>query len=113
MKELKFVFLDEEESVQFVTDSYLFSYDNLFIQAVSPVDGEPWADITINLPGIMTEEGEAFVSGDVSRELISAMVEANIMELTDIVRHQGMTSYTLAKFNREVLAEYMYSEEDI
>ncbi|MGF7012004.1 hypothetical protein M2146_002558 [Lachnospiraceae bacterium PF1-22] len=110
MKKLEFEHYGDNEAVQFTIYSYPF--DNLAILAVSAEDGELWNDVTINLPGMWTEPDEAYISGDLSKELIDAMVKANIMTLPGDECRYNMGTYKLAVFNMDVLKEYVYPEEE-
>ena len=38
-------------------------------------DGEePFADMTVNLPGYSLDPGEAFISGDISKDLLLSLI---------------------------------------
>ena len=62
-------------------------------------NGEPWSDITVNLPGYFPEYGTAFIDTNNNPWAEAFLVEHDIAEPTAYFGHSGFCSYPLYKFD--------------
>lgn len=74
------------------------------IVASGDEEGEPYSDVTINIPQYSLDEGESFLSADCP-DLIDAMVENGYLEITDEVKvNYGI--YKVGRFTQKFIDEF-------
>ncbi|MFR8695619.1 MAG: DUF4313 domain-containing protein [Blautia faecis] len=68
--------------------------------------GEPFSDLTVNLPGYCLEPGTACISGDFSKENIQFIQEHGLGTLLPWKAQSGMGQYAVVKFHLEELRKF-------
>lgn len=96
-----------EETVSLNVADYAYG-GGLYIGITSyGKDGpEPFADMTVNLPAYTLEPNESFISGDMSRDLLSFIKENNLGEILSFEGKSGYGSYKAVAFDMEKLKEF-------
>ena len=54
---------------------------------------EPFADMTVNLPGYSLDPGEAFISGDISKAVVSALLKDGRVHVTGLYSEKTGKTY--------------------
>lgn len=67
---------------------------------------EPFADMTVNLPGYSLEPGEAFISGDISKDLLQFIKENKLGKVLPYQVKSGYGKYSVVAFNLEKLKAF-------
>lgn len=67
---------------------------------------EPFADMTINLPAYDLEDNEAFINGDISKDLLRFIRENKLGKVLPYTVKSGYGRYAAVAFDLEKLAEY-------
>ena len=70
-------------------------------------DGEePFADMTVNLPGYSLDPGEAFISGDISKDLLRFIKENKLGKVLPYQVQSGYGKYSAVAFDLEKLKAF-------
>ncbi len=97
-----------EDKICLYVDSYAYGA-GLAIQMYNREDeNEDWdtfADLTVNLSGYCLDPGEAFISGDCSKDKLNFIKDYGLGKVI-AKGHSGFAEYSLVKFNLKKLAEY-------
>ena len=64
---------------------------------------EPFADMTVNLPGYSLDPGEAFISGDISKDLLRFIKENKLGKVLPYQVQSGYGKYSAVAFDLEKL----------
>ena len=64
---------------------------------------EPFADMTVNLPGYSLDPGEAFISGDISKDLLRFIKENKLGKVLPYQVQAGYGKYSAVAFDLEKL----------
>ncbi len=67
---------------------------------------EPFGDMTVNLPGYSLEANEAFISGDMSRDLLNFIKENKLGEELPFEGKSGYASYKAVAFDLDKLKAF-------
>ena len=67
---------------------------------------EPFADMTVNLPGYSLEPGEAFISGDISKDLLQFIKENKLGKVLPYQVKSGYGKYSVVAFDLEKLKAF-------
>ena len=96
-----------EEKVSLHIGEYQYG-DRLYIGITSHgEDGpEPFADMTVNLPAFSLEPNEAFINGDISRDLLAFIKENKLGKVLPYTVKQGFGKYSVVAFDLEKLKEF-------
>ena len=96
-----------EEKVSLHIGEYQYD-DRLYIGITSHgEDGpEPFADMTVNLPAFSLEPNEAFINGDISRDLLAFIKENKLGKVLPYTVKQGFGKYSVVAFDLEKLKEF-------
>ena len=60
---------------------------------------EPFADMTVNLPGYSLDPGEAFISGDISKDLLRFIKENKLGKVLPYQVQSGYGKYSAVAFD--------------
>ncbi len=102
--EINFSFLGETYKARFCRNEYF--NENLYV-GVTYWDEEfecwmPWGDLTVNLPGFLLEENEAFLdTNNCAPEIIRILKEKGYIKDTGVTRQSGFCTYPLVEFTEE------------
>ncbi len=66
----------------------------------------PFGDMTVNLPGYSLEPNEAFISGDMSKDLLNFIKENKLGEVLPFEGKSGYGRYKAVAFDMEKLKEF-------
>lgn len=107
--------LGEDHALQFVKQNYYNG--NLAIQVMSEDEEyggwEPWCSLTVNLPGFMLDENEAFLdTNNCSREIINWIFK-NKYAKKIAERQSGFCTYPLVEFNNAFMEMIVVNEKDL
>ena len=61
---------------------------------------EPFADMTVNLPGYSLDPGEAFISGDISKDLLRFIKENKLGKVLPYQVQSGYGKYSAVAFDK-------------
>ena len=67
---------------------------------------EPFADMTVNLPGYSLDPGEAFISGDISKDLQRFIKENKLGKVLPYQVQSGYGKYSAVAFDLEKLKAF-------
>ena len=67
---------------------------------------EPFADMTVNLPGYSLDPGEAFISGDISKDLLRFIKENKLGKVLPYQVQSGYGKYSAVAFDLEKLKAF-------
>ena len=67
---------------------------------------EPFADMTVNLPAFSLEPNEAFINGDISKDLLAFIKENKLGKVLPYTVKQGFGKYSVVAFDLEKLKEF-------
>ena len=67
---------------------------------------EPFADMTVNLPGYSLGPGEAFISGDISKDLLRFIKENKLGKVLPYQVRSGYGKYSAVAFDLEKLKAF-------
>ncbi len=96
-----------EETVSLRVDEYAYGGGLHIGMDCYEEDGqEPFADMTVNLPGYSLDPNEAFISGDMSRDLLNFIQENKLGEVFPFEGKSGFATYKLVAFDMEKLKEF-------
>lgn len=106
-KKLPFKWQFGEEMVSLEVNSYFYG-DRLFIGMTSyGEDGpEPFADVTANIPEYPLKVNEAFISGDLSKDLLNFIKENKLGKVLPYTVPSGYRRYAAVSFDLDRLAEF-------
>lgn len=84
------------------------SNQRLYIGMISHTEdgAEPFADMTVNLPGYSLEPGEAFISGDISQDLLRFIKENKLGKVLPYEVQSGYGKYSVVAFDLERLEAF-------
>ena len=107
VKKVTFKWEFGEELVSLQVNSYVYG-NGLYIGMTHyEEDGaEPFADLTVNLRGYSLDVNEAFIDGDISRDLLNFIKEYQLGKVLPFTGRSGMSTYAAVAFNLEKLAEF-------
>lgn len=96
-----------EEIVSLHVGSYAYG-DRLYIGMTSyGEDGpEPFADMTVNLPAFSLEPNEAFITGDISKDLLEFIKENKLGKVLPYTVQQGYGRYSAVAFDLDKLKAF-------
>lgn len=96
-----------KEKLAFRIDRYMIN-QNLYVELYHKDEGEwePFADLTVNLPGYCLEPGTACISGDFSKEKVQFIQENGLGTLLPWKARSGMGQYAVVEFNLDKLEEF-------
>lgn len=96
-----------EEMISLQVNSYLHG-GGLHIGMTShPEDGpEPFADMTVNIPGYSLDPNEAFISGDISKDLLAFIKDNKLGKVQPYTVQSGYGKYSAVAFDLEKLKEF-------
>ena len=96
-----------EETISLHLGMYAYN-DRLYIGMTTHTEdgAEPFADMTVNLPGYSLEPGEAFISGDISRDLLHFIKENKLGKVLPYQVKSGYGKYSVVAFDLEKLKEF-------
>ncbi len=105
-KKLPFKWELGEEMVSLEVNSYSYG-DRLFIGMTSyGEDGpEPFADMTVNIPEYPLKVNEAFICGDLSKDLLNFIKENKLGKVLPYTVPSGYGMYAAVSFDLDKLAE--------
>ncbi len=109
VKKVPFKWFYDEENVTVSLHVADYALGNgLYIGMTSySEDGpEPFADMTVNLPGYSLEPNEAFISGDMSGDLLNFIIENKLGEVLPFEGKSGYGKYKAVAFDLEKLKEF-------
>jgi hypothetical protein len=95
-----------EEQVAFQVDSYAMT-GGIYVGLLCD-NGEyyePFADMTVCIPGYSLEPNEAFINGDMSRDLLNFIKENDLGKILPYQVRSGYGKYTPVAFDLEKLQE--------
>lgn len=106
-KKLPFKWEFGEEMVSLEVNSYSYG-DRLFIGMTSyGEDGpEPFADVTVNIPEYPLKVNEAFICGDLSKDLLNFIKENKLGKVLPYTVPSGYGMYAAVSFDLDKLAEF-------
>lgn len=106
------IMLDGEEitGLHFFITEYATMFENLAVLLVDD-DGEFWSDVTVNLPGYLVEENEAFVNVNAYSDVVGMLEKYEIAKPTGVKVNSGFVTYPLYKFDMDKLLKYGTREE--
>ena len=93
----------EDHTLQFVKQNYFNG--NLAIEVLSEESGcwEPWCSLTVNLPGFIHDENEAFLdTNNCSKEIIDWIFKNKYVKKIG-ERKSGYCTYPLVEFSKEFM----------
>lgn len=95
------------ETVSLEVGSYAYG-ERLYIGMISYAeDGpEPFADMTVNIPAYLLEPNEAFINGDISKDLLSFIRANRLGKILPYTVQSGFGKYSVVAFNLSRLKEY-------
>ena len=67
---------------------------------------EPFADMTVNLPGYSLGPGEAFITGDISKDLLRFIKENKLGKVLPYQVRSGYGKYSAGAFDWETLKAF-------
>ena len=107
LKEILFKWERGEEMISLKVHQYSYG-DRLYIGMISyGEDGpEPFADVTVNIPAYALEANEAFISGDLSKDLLKFIKENKLGKVLPYTVQSGYSRYAAVAFNLDKLAEF-------
>lgn len=74
---------------------------------------EPWCSLTVNLPGFMHDENEAFLdTNNCSKEIIDWLFENKYVEVIG-QRQSGFCTYPLVEFSKAFMELILVNEKDL
>ncbi len=96
-----------EETVSLRVGSYAYE-DRLYIGMIChKEDGaEPFADMTVNLPAYSVEVNEAFISGDISKDLLRFIKENKLGKVLPYTVSSGYGRYSVVAFDLDKLKKF-------
>lgn len=96
-----------EEKVSLEVGSYAYG-DRLYIGVIChSEDGpEPFSDMTVNLPAYSLEPNEAFINGDISKDLLAFIKENKLGKVLPYKVQSGYGRYSVVAFNLDKLREF-------
>ena len=74
---------------------------------------EPFADMTVNLPGYSLDPGEAFISGDISKDLLRFIKENKLGKVLPYQVQSGYGKYSAVAFDLEKLKAFDPRRPDV
>ena len=106
-KKLRFKWEFGDEMVSLYVNQYAYG-GRLYIGMINyGEDGpEPFADMTVNLPAYDLEDNEAFINGDISKDLLRFIRENKLGKVLPYTVKSGYGRYAAVAFDLEKLAEY-------
>ena len=105
----------EDHALQFVKQNYFNG--NLAIEVMSEDEEyggwEPWCSLTVNLPGFMLDENEAFIdANNCSKEIIDWIFKNKYAKKIG-QRQSGFCTYPLVEFSKAFMEMIVVTEEDL
>ena len=105
----------EDHALQFVKQNYFNG--NLAIEVMSEDKEyggwEPWCSLTVNLPGFMLDENEAFLdTNNCSKEIIDWIFKNKYAKKIG-QRQSGFCIYPLVEFSKAFMEMIVVTEEDL
>ena len=105
----------EDHALQFVKQNYFNG--NLAIEVMSEDEEyggwEPWCSLTVNLPGFMLDENEAFLdTNNCSKEIIDWIFKNKYAKKIG-QRQSGFCTYPLVEFSKAFIEMIVVTEEDL
>lgn len=96
-----------QETVSLKVGRYAYE-DRLYIGIISyGEDGpEPFADMTVNIPMYSLEPNEAFISGDISKDLLNFIRTNKLGKVLPYTVQSGYGKYAAVSFDLERLKEF-------
>ena len=96
-----------EEKVSLEVGSYAYG-DRLYIGVIChSEDGpEPFSDMTVNPPAYSLEPNEAFINGDISKDLLAFIKENKLGKVLPYKVQSGYGRYSVVAFNLDKLREF-------
>lgn len=85
-----------EKSIRLVQEQYV--YGGMAVCAYLR-NGEPWSDLTVNIPGTMTPDGMAFIDTNNNPWAEAFLVENGLAKPTGVTGRSGYCSYPLYSFD--------------
>ena len=96
-----------EETISLQLGMYA-NNQRLYIGMITHIEdgAEPFADMTVNLPGYSLEPGEAFISGDISKDLLRFIKENKLGKVLPYQVQSGYGKYSAVAFDLEKLKAF-------
>ena len=96
-KKIPFKWEYGEETVSLQLGMYA-NNQRLYIGMITHTEdgAEPFADMTVNLPGYSLDPGEAFISGDISKDLLKFIKENKLGKVLPYQVQSGYGKYSAA-----------------
>lgn len=109
-KEVKKVVFDWElgsDIVSLEVGSYAFG-GGIYIEMISHGEDGPesFADVTTNIPGYRQDPNEAFINGDISKDLLKFIRKYKLGEVYPDKARSGYGEYSIVEFNLARLKEF-------
>ena len=107
VKKVPFYWEFGEETVSLEIGMYA-NTGRLHIEIITHTkDGpEPFAAMTVNLPAYSLEPGQAFISGDISKDLLRFIRENKLGKVLPYKVHSGFGTYTVVCIDLNKLKEF-------
>lgn len=107
VKKVPFYWEFGEETVSLEIGMYA-NTGRLHIEIITHTkDGpEPFAAMTVNLPAYSLEPGQAFMSGDISKDLLRFIRENKLGKVLPYKVHSGFGTYSVVSFDLNKLKEF-------
>ena len=96
-----------EETISLQLEMYA-NNQRLYIGMITHTEdrAEPFADMTVNLPGYSLDPGEAFISGDISKDLLRFIKENKLGKVLPYQVQSGYGKYSAVAFDLEKLKAF-------
>lgn len=89
-----------EEMISLQVNSYLHGGGLHIGMTCHPEDGpEPFADMTVNIPGYSLDPNEAFISGDISKDLLAFIKDNKLGKVQPYTVQSGYPQSIPASMN--------------
>lgn len=107
VKKVPFKWEFGEETVSLHIGQYAYG-DRLYIgMTCHSEDGpEPFADMTVNIPAYSLEPNEAFISGDISKDLLRFIKENKLGKVLPYTVRSGYGQYAVVAFDLDKLKKF-------
>lgn len=99
--------VEKQDEIIYRMTALLKSYVREIHNLRTTEDGEePFADMTVNLPGYSLDPGEAFISGDISKDLLRFIKENKLGKVLPYQVQSGYGKYSAVAFDLEKLKAF-------
>ncbi|NCC43876.1 MAG: DUF4313 domain-containing protein [Clostridia bacterium] len=96
-----------EEKISLEVNSYLHGGGIHIGMTCHPEDGpEPFADMTVNIPGYSLDPNEAFINGDIDKDALNFIKENKLGKVLPFTVQSGYGKYAAVAFDLDKLKEF-------